>query len=95
MKQLTTRQKLERIYRIAYKKKKLNSNGLCNSLGIKLGHNLHLFEPSDSDYMELIRNNLSAVYWGSGLGMFLGGDDCFEFTDLRQTILGFLIAMEK
>lgn len=92
------KKKLIEIYKKAINKGILPCDGLCatisktNSLNANL--NLDLFEPLREDKIEMKRSCLSVAYWASGVS-WESNDKYYTFTPLRQTILAFLIAMEK
>ena len=94
------KKKLIAIYKKALKEKRLPTNGLCATLkeiGLgkdELNSNFSLFVPTYEEETEFIKQGLSYAYWGSGADMD-SMDKYDTFTPLRQTILAFLIAMEK
>ena len=92
------KKKLIAIYKKALKEKRLPTIGLCSifkQLGLNgLDSNFSLFIPTHEEETELINQRLSSAYWGSGADMD-SMDKYYTFTPLRQTILAFLIAMEK
>lgn len=73
------------------KLKEVPCPGLCNSIPPAYIGNLKLFAPIDYDFME--KQGYCSVYWGSGIKNASPQDNLFTFTELRQTIMAFLIVM--
>lgn len=93
---MTNKKKLQAIYSKALKTGRLEHAGLCYVLlNAKISDkNLMLFEPNIHDETVLSIKGKSLAFWGSDLSCW-DDDKLNSFTPLRQTILGFLIAMEK
>lgn len=87
------------IYKEAFEKGELPTDGLCGTLSIqKLSkENINLFCPTEAEIDELGAQGRSSAFWGCE--SLLDETSIYQrartFTTLRQTILGFLIAMEK
>jgi len=71
--------------------------GLCWSLPEKYLIDLSLFRPNTEEENELWENGLTIVYWGSGLNTLSSSMYNLEhkFTDLRQTIVLLICAMNN
>jgi len=71
----------------------LPDEGLCSCLNPEYDNKLFdLIKPTFENEIQLNADNLSVAYWGSGLYW----DDprkLYAFTELRQTIVLFLAAM--
>lgn len=68
-------------------------DGLCNCDNINK-NKLMLFEPTCNDYTELDIENKSSAYWGAGVN-YESPHKAYGFTDLRQTIVLFMAAMNN
>lgn len=74
---------------------RLPKGGLCNSLmGTKYRNTLKLFGPSCEELYELFKEDLSNIFWGSGLSLN-DNDRHIKFTPLRQTIVLLILAMHN
>ena len=76
----------------------LLSGGLCNyaKLGELNLEFLKLFKPTDDDEKVLKKNGLCTVYWASGISnLDTSHEQSHKFTNLRQTIVLFLAAMDE
>lgn len=69
--------------------------GLCSCFENDLA--IEVFEPTDDDDQELIRDGYSTTWWGAGIKT--EDRDYYEvrygFTELRQTIVLFMAAMKE
>ena len=103
---MSNKTKLIKLYNQSLATGELPEWGLCLALlDLKItSNNIDLFEPSEKEQKLLKAKNYSVGFWGSGLkfrkkgGVINATHDMRiykGFTPLRQTILGFLIAMEK
>lgn len=66
----------------------LPENGLCLCVPDELIKTLDLFNPDYDEILDLTRENIACVYWGSG--MSISSNDIKRrrgFTPLRQTIV--------
>lgn len=65
--------------------------GLCDSL---LGMpNFNLIGPTDEDKSVLVNEELSPLWWGSGLPYYHQMDKFWKYTPLRQTLVLLLAVM--
>jgi hypothetical protein len=73
----------------------LPDEGLCGCLNFNSDNALfHLITPTSQDLDNLKMQCLSSSYWAYGGGvMDRGYEKMFSFTELRQTIVLFLAAM--
>jgi hypothetical protein len=96
VKKLSNKKALEDLYEYCSIIGQLPYSGLCYTL-LKLGiisFELQLFAPSEEEQTALSRQGLDVGFWASGLPRCLPSR-LIEFTPLRQTILGLLIAMAE
>lgn len=94
---VSRKEKLQKILKHGYETgKMLHGSGLCKALhneSITLDNfkNFSLFEPSHKEFLAVSKSWQPALFWGREDF----NNDVDEFTPLRETVLGFLIAMEK
>lgn len=72
----------------------LPDTGLCLSLPHKYLRLLELFKPTLEDSNILFKEHMSTFYWASDL-KFSNCDKSIKYTELRQTIVLFIIEISK
>ncbi len=101
---MTNKEKLEKLYIQCSINKTLKYDGLCTTLKtMRISRkNLKLFQPSANELEIMKRKNYNTIYWASGYKLNNGYETYlpnfktkYNFTNLRKTILGFLIVMEN
>lgn len=86
--------KLIDLYKIWMKDGLLPGSGLCNSIPFEYRDTLNLFSPTEKEELELQINGQAWAYWGyEGYSTDNRRIRCLGFTELRQTIVLFICAM--